>query len=204
MLLDRRLNKSGCYIAFEGIDGCGKTTQLAMLFDHLSKENYPVAQSHEWSAYPVGPMVRQVISNFSDTLDLTTQTLLACAARSHLIKTFVQPHVKAGFWCLIDRSFLSTMVYQKAAFSTLAQYNFGCFPNVILFFDVEPAIAYARVHQRCGTIEPIENVQLAEFALRRKLYLDAIEEYAGQVKIIDANDDKDSVHEKVLEALRAS
>jgi dTMP kinase len=103
----------GKFITFEGLDGCGKTTQLKKLAESLRRQGIPVVITREPGGTPIGEKVRAVL------LDSRTQGLaplaelaLMFASRSQQITEVIEPALKAGKWVLCDRFTDSSEAYQ--------------------------------------------------------------------------------------------
>lgn len=99
-------------ITFEGIDGCGKTTQLQLLKERLIKENIPVSDFREPGGTEVSEFIRRLLLDPEIEMHPVTELLLFSAARSQLISEKVKPELKAGHVVLLDRFFDSTTAYQ--------------------------------------------------------------------------------------------
>ena len=93
----------GLFITFEGIDGGGKTTQLALAAKWLREQGYEVVESREPGGTPLAEKVRELVLDPSLPLTTTTQTLLYLAARSEHVDKLLRPSVEAGRIVLCDR-----------------------------------------------------------------------------------------------------
>ncbi|MFZ2586865.1 MAG: dTMP kinase [Alphaproteobacteria bacterium] len=103
----------GYYIALEGPDGAGKTTQMKMLVEALKLAHVPFINIREPGATDVGKKIREILlTGDANKLDATTEALLFSADRRHTILTLVRPALAAGKWVLSDRTFLTTLVFQ--------------------------------------------------------------------------------------------
>lgn len=189
----------GHYIAFDGIDGAGKTTQINLLSSALFKRNYPHFVGHEFSSYVVGPAVRNIITNHYDDVDKVTQWLLTCAARRDLLLNYVEPTIESGGWALVDRSVLTTLVYQGPSWAQIAPFVDGVLPSLIFLFDIEPETAWERLTNR-GEIEEIEK-RFDDLKFRRERYLKVIHNYPGWVYKLDANAPPEVLHQEIISVL---
>lgn len=101
------------YIALEGPDGSGKSTQMKMLVRAFEEAGLPFVQIREPGATEVGKQIREILlTGACDKLDATTEALLFSADRRHTILTVVRAALAKGEFVLSDRTFLSTMVFQ--------------------------------------------------------------------------------------------
>ena len=139
----------GLFITFEGIDGGGKTTQLALAAKWLREQGYEVVESREPGGTPLAERVRELVLDPSLPLTTTTQTLLYLAARSEHVDKLLRPSVEAGKIVLCDRFSDSTLVYQGlsqgksleelALLRNLCSFaSAGMAPDLTLVFDGRP------------------------------------------------------------------
>ncbi|MGE3166524.1 MAG: dTMP kinase [Planctomycetota bacterium] len=104
---------TGRFVAFEGVDGCGKSTQVALLAARLSREGRPNLVVREPGGTPLGEEVRRILLHRQELpLHLDTETLLFLASRVQLFEEKVRPALASGVVVLSDRYHLSTLVYQ--------------------------------------------------------------------------------------------
>lgn len=100
----------GKFIAFEGIDGSGKTTQIAVVEQYLKDKGFEVVRVREPGGTEVGERIRDILLNVEMTGE--AELMLFTASRLQLIKTVILPALKAGKIVLADRFLDSTMAYQ--------------------------------------------------------------------------------------------
>lgn len=133
----------GCLIAFEGIDGSGKTEQCNRLSINLQKENYAVLQTLEpTKTLAIGKLIRQVLYDELGVPDAALALLFAADRADHTIGKII-PAVKRGAVVISDRSVFSTLAYQGKGMSknfdtkwleTINQY--ACAPDLVFFLDI--------------------------------------------------------------------
>lgn len=99
-------------ITFEGIDGCGKSTQISLLKDYLDKHNRKNHLFREPGGTEISEKIRSLLLHESDEMDPTTELLLFSAARSQLISEKVNPLLKKKEIVILDRFYDSTTAYQ--------------------------------------------------------------------------------------------
>lgn len=101
------------FITFEGSEGCGKTTQMALLAEHLIRLGYPILTTREPGGTPIGEQVRAILSDLDNTaMHPRTEILLFQASRAQHVEQVIRPHLQKGGIVLCDRYADSTMAYQ--------------------------------------------------------------------------------------------
>ena len=152
------------YIAFEGIDGCGKSTQVMALIKHL--ESLDIATQRVWEpgSTPLAEALRTLVK--SDELDEVvmpmTELFIFNAARQQSLHNVVAPALKAGKVVVSDRSYISTRAYQGYGRGMLQQCNaLEAFipdhlkPDLVIYLDVgvEEGLKRASVREDMDRIE---------------------------------------------------
>lgn len=141
------------FIAFEGIDGCGKSTQLEMLADSLRFLDFPVTIAREPGGTVLGEKLREELLNGSAKLTGRTQTLLFAASRAHLISEVILPKRETDF-ILCDRWSLSTIAYQSTIDPSVSPgdigqvcsfASFGAHPDLTFFIDTPVDVCMKRL-----------------------------------------------------------
>jgi dTMP kinase len=105
---------AGRYIAFEGVEGAGKSTIAAMVASRLTQAGENVVVVREPGGTPIGEGVRNVLLHGRDMADWT-EALLFAAQRAQLADEVIAPALAAGSWVLGDRSVYSSLAYQGGA-----------------------------------------------------------------------------------------
>ncbi len=106
----------GLFITFEGIEGCGKTTQMQLLAAFLETHGHGCVLTREPGGTPVGEAIRGIFLNSGNTaLTATTELLLVTAARTQHIHEIIMPALAGGSIVVCDRFFDATAAYQGSA-----------------------------------------------------------------------------------------
>lgn len=144
--------KRGYFVTLEGGEGSGKSTQLGLLEDYLSKGGYDVIFTREPGGTPISEKIRKILLGGENTeMCDETEALLFAAARVQHIKEKILPAVAAGKTVVCDRYVHSSLVYQGYArglgdfvekVNSYALEN--CMPDVTIFLDITPERAFAR------------------------------------------------------------
>ena len=105
----------GKFITFEGIDGCGKTTQLELVNDYLLKKNYKTIITREPGGHKLGNKLREILLHYDDVVAPRCELYLYLADRAQHIETVIKPALANGVIVLCDRHTDSTIAYQGFA-----------------------------------------------------------------------------------------
>ena len=107
---------NGLFITFEGLDGSGKTTQIALLSDYLKRKGLEVITTIEPGGTALGDKIRQILLNLENTgMSHKAETFLFEASRAELVSKVISPALENGKIIICDRFFDSTIVYQGIA-----------------------------------------------------------------------------------------
>ncbi len=100
-------------VTFEGIDGCGKSTQIEMLKTYLKKKNVEFSVFREPGGTSIGEQIRQILLNRDNTdMSAKTEFLLYAASRAQLVEKEVKPRLERGEFVILDRYIDSSVAYQ--------------------------------------------------------------------------------------------
>ncbi len=142
----------GRFIALEGADGSGKSTQLARLLDLLSTQGLPVVNVREPGGTSVGERIRDILLDRNSEMTLHCEMLLYMASRAQLIDERISPALRRGDVVIADRFVSSTYAYQGAAGGVpaadidhvAAAALRGALPDLVVIFDVDSITAAKR------------------------------------------------------------
>ncbi len=207
-------NLAFMFISFEGIDGCGKTTQLELLRAHIESEfakqqsSTRIVQTREPGGTELAETIRNYLLHSSSPLHSRTELLLFGASRAQHVEEIIRPILSRGDWVLCDRFTDSTVAYQGGGLgldlafidklNAFATDNLT--PDLTLLFDVEVEIAQERRSAQRGT-DRIE-ARGTEFQERvRQSYLEIARENPNRVVVVDAKLPAKIVHNRVVRVL---
>ena len=157
----------GTLIVFEGIDGCGKSTQLRRAAERLRARGLEPVETREPTAGPYGQKIRAMARSDERVLPETELAWFFADRREHM-REVVTPALEAGRVVLSDRSYVSTVAYQGARGLDAAQILADSEaeferPDLILIFELSAAQGLARVEARGEAREPaFENLPFQE------------------------------------------
>src|SRR5207244_3061424 len=147
----------GRFVSFEGIEGCGKTTQIALLSEYLTKHSIPHTITREPGGTAVGEGIRKILLN-SETIHLTaaSELLLFYASRSQNIEEKIKPALERGEMVICDRYYHASMAYQGYGRGIPLDFihkltDLVCHayrPDATFLLDIEPEVGLARARAR--------------------------------------------------------
>ncbi len=151
--------KRGKLIAFEGIDGCGKSTQLEMLAGALRGRGIDVVTTREPTSGEHGQRIR-AMARSGERVDPKQELEWFVLDRREHVASVIEPGLAAGRVVLTDRYYLSSVAYQGArgldAKSILADSEAEFpLPDLVVIIEIDPEKGLARVGARGGVAEPV-------------------------------------------------
>jgi dTMP kinase len=203
----------GRFISFEGIEGCGKTTQIALLSDYLKKHSIAHTITREPGGTAVGEGIRKILLH-SETIHLTAaaELLLFYASRSQNIQEKIKPALDRGEMVICDRYYHASMAYQGYGRGIPLDFiqkltNLVCHPfrpDITLLLDIEPEVGLARARARNhGLTENEGRFEAEDLAFYNKVrdgYLELASE-DERVQLIYADRPIETVHRHILTLL---
>ena len=204
---------AGFLLTFEGSEGCGKSTQIALLRTRLEAAGRNVEVLREPGGTELGESIRHLLQHAKEGADMTPETelLLFAASRAQLVREKIRPLLEAGTFVILDRFLDSTTVYQGIARglpleSVRAINHFaigGTLPQLTLVLDMDSATARQRIDQTGRELDRIESKPQSFFEKVRQGYLAVAQAEPARVKIIDASAAPDVVHENIWQIITA-
>ena len=208
----------GKFITSEGLDGCGKSSQLERLAKVLRDEGLEVMVTREPGGTPIGEKIRAVLLD-SRTQGLAPMAELALmfASRAQQVEENIKPALAAGKWVLCDRFTDSSEAYQGGGRQlgserVLALHKdlLGDFhPDMTILMDSEVAASVARARRRNlqkndgeGDENRFEQESRAFFTRVHEKYLEIAEREPKRVFVVDARKKAETVHPQIVEAVR--
>ncbi len=201
----------GFFITLEGIDGCGKTTQAALLADYLSAKGYEITRTREPGGTEIGARIRAILLDpASKGLTGAAELLLYSADRAQHTAEVIEPALRAGRVVVCDRYTDATAAYQGyargldihdreelAGISTL-----GCRPDLTLLLDLPAEAGLGRAigrNDESGTDKEsrFEQEKLEFHERVRQGYLAIASCDSERVKVVDASRSANEVWESV-------
>lgn len=196
------------FITLDGIDGAGKSTNLAVMKAWFEKHQLPVLFTREPGGTPAGEALREILLNPATQVSLRTETLLMFAARQQHLETVILPALKNGTHVVSDRFTDATFAYQGGGrgvplqdIATLEHWVQGDFrPDLTLLLDVPLEVSMARINQTRKK-DRFEQEEAEFFNRVREVYLQRANEQPERYAVIDSNQSLDAVKNQIETAL---
>ncbi len=196
----------GVFIALEGGEGAGKSTQARMLGDWLEKQGHRVLLTREPGGTDVGVTLRRIVlDHATGSLSPRTEALIYAADKAEHVDEVVLPALAEGMVVVTDRYVDSTLAYQGAgravAVTELEQVarwaTSDLRPHLTVVLDVDPATGLAR----SGELDRIEAEPLAFHQRVREHFLSLAAADPDHYLVLAAGDDAEQLHRAVAEAV---
>lgn len=192
---------AGTFVAFEGGDGAGKSTQIRLLEDVLTAAGHDVVVSREPGGTPVGVAIRSVVLH-GEHVDARAEALLFAADRAHHVSTVIRPALLRGAIVLCDRFMDSSIAYQGVAraldrdqIRDLSLWaTSGLLPDLTVLLDVEPAQGRMR---RGATHDRLESEGDIFHSAVRQGFLDLARQAPERYLVLDASRDQHELHAEI-------
>lgn len=199
------------FITFEGPEGSGKTTQIALLADFLRGQGFSVLTTREPGGTPISEQVRAVLHDVHNTgMMPEAEILLYSAARAQLVGEVIRPALTAGQVVLCDRYADSTLAYQGHGrgldLNALRQITHfatqNLQPHLTLYFDIDIARGLQRREQGNLEMNRMDLQTRAFYERVRTGYMTLIQAEPARWVIIEAERDIHAVHETVRQTVQ--
>jgi len=212
--------KKGLFITFEGLEGCGKTTQAKMLFDFLIKQRIPSIYTKEPGGTKIGDKIRKILlDQKNDGMDYKTEMLLFLASRAENVRLIILPALEEGKVVISDRFYDSTTAYQGYGrgidlkiIKHLNNLVVGkAIPDLTFILDIDPYEGLRRSASFGNSHEMrFEEEFINKKIIGGKLFLERVRhgyyqlshEEKGRIKIIDANRSKEDIYNEIVEIVK--
>jgi len=206
----------GLFVTFEGLEGCGKSTQVKMLFHFLNKKGIPVRVTKEPGGTKIGDEIRKILLDQKNNgMDYKAEMLLFLASRSENVRLNIIPALEKGETVLSDRFFDSTTAYQGYGrgidIDTINNLNHlvvgKAVPDLTFILDIEPNIGLKRSTSFSDSREiRFEEEFISKKIINGKLFLDRVrdgyyqiaKDNAKRIKLINANRSKEEIFHDII------
>ena len=198
---------AGLFIALEGGEGAGKSTQVTLLAEALRAQGREVVTTFEPGDSAVGQRLREILlGHDTGQLDPRTEALLYAADRAEHVARVVRPALDRGAVCISDRYIDSSIAYQGAGRSLdpadvqrVSKWaTAGLLPDLTVLLDIDPAVGLTRFDTPADRLEA---EPLAFHQRVREHFLELSRSAPDRYLVVDASDPVEKVAALVLEAV---
>ncbi|MDL1957111.1 MAG: dTMP kinase [Candidatus Desulfofervidus auxilii] len=186
------------FITFEGIEGCGKTTQLNLLAKWLKERNKNIYITYEPGGTDLGKNIRKILLSPNLSISAEAELFLYLADRAEHIKKVILPALAEKEIVLCDRYHDSTLAYQGYGRGIDLEFLWFCFstfkfplPHITFLLDCPVEIGLKRIRKK--KLDRIEKENLTFHQRVREGFLKLAKAEPGRIKVIDATLPKDEI-----------
>jgi dTMP kinase len=201
-------------LTIEGIEGVGKTTQVARLSEALSRRGIGHVVTREPGGTPLAEKIREIVLNARDeALPPTAELLLMFAARAVHLTNHVEPNLRAGQWVICDRFTDATYAYQGGGrrlgmdnirqLEAMVQGTLRPDLTVLLDAPVEQALQRARLRNAGAAVDRFEGERAEFFERVREVYRARAAAEPHRIAVVDACQSADLVAAGIVKLLEA-
>jgi dTMP kinase len=203
----KRPPATGFFIAFEGVEGSGKGTQIRLAEEYLRGDGYDVLVTREPGGTDVGERVRELLLDpTTGKLDARTEALLFAASRAQTVQSVIRPALAEGKVVICDRYVDSSLAYQgwgrglgEQDVLTLNVWGTqGLFPDLVVLLHLEPERGLLR------STEAPDRMEMEGQDFHTKVadaYLKIAEEHPERIVVVEADHPPGEVFDRVRAAL---
>ena len=203
------MNLSGKFISFEGIDGCGKSTQAKILSEKLISCGHKILLTREPGGSDGAEEIRNLLlTGNTDRWSAETEILLFTAARRDHLERTILPALENGLAVLCDRFSDSTRVYQGVTRGDLRnlvdQLDSAMIPrqpDITVLIDLDPTISLARAIERSNNEARFEDFGVEMQIKLREGFLTLAHEFPNRFMVIDGSRTEAEVAENISKQL---
>ena len=200
---------AGAFITFEGIDGCGKSTQLRLLASELRVRGLDIVVTREPGGTTLGQRLRAALLDVQEQVDPLAELLVFAADRAHHVRTLLLPALETNQIVLSDRYADATVAYQgggrgfePALVQEIVQLaTGGLMPDLTLLFDLSVAESAVRTRRRVASknTDRLDSEDVEFHTRVRNAYLEIAKAEPERFQVIDARGAVQETHQKVMD-----
>lgn len=199
------MSERGQFIVLEGVEGVGKTTNLAFIEEYLRKQGIDLVVTREPGGTPMAEEIRSLLlSPREETVDEMAELLLMFAARAQHLHQKILPALEQGKWVLCDRFTDATYAYQGGGRGMNKDYivdlenqvQGDVRPDWVILLDLPVEIGLQRAGQRSEP-DRFEREQKGFFERVRSAYLERAKDHPERYRIVDASHPLEQVQQQL-------
>ncbi|MFN2576774.1 MAG: dTMP kinase [Pyrinomonadaceae bacterium] len=202
---------AGVFITFEGIDGCGKSTQLRLLSSELRARDLAVVTTREPGGTTLGQKLRAALLDVREQVDPLAELLVFAADRAQHVRTVLRPALAENKIVMSDRYADATVAYQGSGrgfeselITEIVQLaTGGLTPDLTLLFDLTIPESAVRTRRRVAakTTDRLDSEDVEFHERVRKAYLEIAKSNPERVRVINASGSAQETHALVMDVL---
>ncbi len=202
---------NGKFITIEGIEGAGKSTQLAFIQRYLTDHDKQLTLTREPGGTDLGEQIRTLLLTPTESgMAVDTELLLMFAARAEHVSKVIKPALERGDWVISDRFTDATFAYQgggrgieQQRITAIADWTLkGLQPDLTFLFDLPVELGQQRVRSRNEVIDRFEQEKIDFFQQIRDCYLERAQQAPQRIKIIDASQSITEIEAQLIQILQ--
>ncbi len=198
------------FISFEGGEGSGKSTQIKLLAEKLSKKRKVIITREPGGTKEAEKIRNLIVRGKDQKWSGSVETMLIFAARKDHVDKVILPNLKKGYWVLCDRYIDSTMAYQgygkKVDIKLIDSLNKvlikNLVPSITFLLDIDPKTGLARSKRKGNNEIRYENMHINFHRKVRISFMKIAKINKNRIKIIDAGQEKDKISEDIWKILK--
>lgn len=200
--------KRGLFITFEGIEGCGKSTQTKALASYFIKEKLPFIVTREPGGTFISEKIREILlDNENEEMNAETELLLYMASRSQHTATKIIPALTEGNHVICDRYYDSTLAYQGAARNLDGNFidllidfaTYSTEPDITFLLDISVEQSEERISHRGK--DRMEKESRAFHEKVRQEFLALANKYKNRYVVIDGTKESGKITEEIIKVI---
>ena len=202
--------KKGFFLSFEGIDGCGKSTQVKLLQRALERKGHHVRTFREPGSSRIGRQVRKILLDPKNTsITKKAEGTLFMAVECQNVEEILLPALKKGYVVIADRFYDSSRAFQHSVrgvpmqvLDTLKIVLVGSIePQITFLLDLPTKVSVERSRKRDHGGDRIERESLRHHEKARRAFLSLAKKYPRRIKVIDATKSIQGIHKEVMKVI---
>jgi dTMP kinase len=195
------------FLSFEGLDGCGKSTQVELLEVYLETQDFEVVAVREPGGTPLGEKLREIVLKGDSKVSPWAEAAIFAAARAELVATVIEPALARSAIVICDRYVDSSLVYQGVArrlgIENVLELNLhatgGLLPDLTFLLLVDPELSERRVGEER---DRMERESVAFRTLVDDGYRQLADMYPERIAALDGSQPRELIARQVRQALQ--
>ncbi len=204
------MKKRPLFITFEGLEGCGKTTQAELLKGFLERMGYSTVLTREPGGTPIAEELRgMLLGHKGEALSPWAELLLYLACRAEVVEKVIRPALERGRIVICDRFSDSTIAYQgygqgmplEAIYALDGWVTGGLKPDITFLLDIHPEKGLERARKR-GTEDRFERKEMDFHRRVREGYMELASK-ESRIRVLDGGRGASSIHREICDIIKS-